>query len=71
MTHILQPKHVLLSTKQAREVLEKFKASKLQLPKIKLSDPALPQEAKVGDIVKIERKNPDGTKEIYYRIVVA
>ncbi len=63
--HILQPKHIKLSDKDAEELLKKFNISKSQLPKIFLSDPALPEGCLVGDIIKIER--PGGE---YFRVVV-
>jgi len=67
--HILQPKHTKLSKKEAEELLEKLNVSKAQLPKILLSDAALPKDCAVGDIIKIERKEEDETN-IYYRVVV-
>ncbi|MEM1535278.1 MAG: DNA-directed RNA polymerase subunit RpoH/Rpb5 C-terminal domain-containing protein [Candidatus Pacearchaeota archaeon] len=79
MAHVFQPKHTVLSKAEAEELLKKFNISKEQLPKIKKSDPALPKEAKVGDIIKIERKIKAGEeseaesqikKSIYYRVVV-
>ncbi|MEM4318677.1 MAG: DNA-directed RNA polymerase subunit H [Candidatus Pacearchaeota archaeon] len=72
MVHVLQPKHSILSKKEGEELLEKYNISKEQLPKIKVSDPALPKEAKVGDIIKIERKSEEGEgkKVVYYRVVV-
>jgi len=63
--HILQPKHTKLSEKEISQLLEKLNITKGQLPKIKIGDPALPKECKIGDVVKIERE--DG---IYYRVVV-
>ena len=80
--HILQPKHIKLKEKEAQELLEKFNISKAQLPKILSNDPALPEGCVVGDIIKIERKEPkssaldkDQLKEkdkinLYYRVVV-
>ena len=77
--HILQPKHTKLNEKESRELLEKFNISKAQLPKILLSDPALPEGATVGDIIKIERKSSNLTKDLedskgkvseYFRAVV-
>jgi len=51
--------------------LEKYKVSLSDLPKIKISDPALKNlNAKPGDIVKIIRNNPWIGEEIYYRVVV-
>jgi DNA-directed RNA polymerase subunit H len=70
--HILQPKHIKLNEKQAEELLEKLNVSKSQLPKIISSDPALPEGCNVGDIVRIERKDPNtGELNLYYRVVVA
>lgn len=69
--HILQPKHIKLREKEAQELLEKLNISKAQLPKILSSDPALPEGCAVGDIVKIERKDPESEKiNLYYRVVV-
>lgn len=70
--HILQPKHVKLSPKEANLLLEKLNIAPAQLPKIKKSDPALSADAKVGDIIKIERKSPESPKgtAIYFRVVI-
>lgn len=67
--HVLIPKHTILSKKEAEELLNKYNIDKSQLPKIKIKDPALPKGAKIGDIIKIERKTERG-KTIYYRVVV-
>ena len=60
-----------MSEKKAEELLAKFNVSKNQLPKILKSDAGLPESCEVGDIIKIERKDPE-TKEVvlYYRVVV-
>lgn len=70
--HILQPKHTKLNEKETDELLGKLNISKAQLPKILSSDPALPDECVVGDIVKIDRKDPKDKREThtYYRVVV-
>lgn len=72
--HVLQPKHIKLKPEQAKALLEQLNVSLAQLPKIKKSDPALPKDAKVGDIIMIERKLEGGKgKEgvtFYYRVVV-
>lgn len=69
MPHILQPKHTLLKSQEVEKILLKFNISLTQLPKIHLEDPALPQGASVGDVIKIERKDDSGTHE-YFRVVV-
>jgi len=69
--HYLVPKHVILSEEEKKELLEKYKASLSDLPKIKISDPALKNlNVKPGDVVKIIRNNPWIGEEIYYRVVV-
>lgn len=67
--HILQPKHIKLKEKEEEEILSKFNLSKSQLPKILSNDPALPEDCRVGDIIKIERKEGDKIN-IYYRVIV-
>jgi DNA-directed RNA polymerase subunit H len=69
MPHILQPKHTILKQEEAEKLLEKYNVSFAQLPKIKIIDPALPEGANVGDVIKIERKDETGT-HVYYRVVV-
>ncbi|MCX6749220.1 MAG: DNA-directed RNA polymerase subunit H [Candidatus Pacearchaeota archaeon] len=69
--HILQQKSTKLKEKEAQEILEKLNISKAQLPKVLLTDPGLPEECSVGDVIKIERKEPDSDKlNPYYRVVV-
>lgn len=80
--HILQPKHIKLKEKEAQKLLEKFNISKAQLPKILSNDPALSEGCGVGDIIKIDRKEPKSSasdknqlkeKDViytYYRVIV-
>ena len=67
--HVLQPKHTKLSEKEIEELLNKLNISKAQLPKMLLTDSALPEECELGDVMKIERKEKDKIV-IYYRVVV-
>ena len=76
--HVLQPKHIKLDENGSESILSSMNISKAQLPKILLSDPALPEGCEVGDVIKIERKdttvkdNDSGKLGIvvYYRVVV-
>ena len=69
--HYLVPKHVILSEEEKKELLEKYKVSLSDLPKIKISDPALKNlNVKPGDVVKIIRNNSWIGEEIYYRVIV-
>lgn len=67
--HILQPKHLKLNPKETEDLLSRLNIAKSQIPKILLTDPALPENCEVGDVIKIERKDGDKT-EIYFRVVV-
>jgi len=67
--HILQPKHTKLRPDEVQELLNKYNIALSQLPKIRLDDPALPDGCKVGDVVKIERKEGNGIN-VYFRVVV-
>lgn len=67
--HILQPKHIKLNEKEIKELLDKLNISKSQLPKILSNDPALPESCRVGDIIRVERKEKDKIN-FYYRVVV-
>ena len=67
--HILQSKHIKLKEEEAEKLLEEFNISKSQLPKILSSDPGLPENCQIGDIIKIERKDKDKIN-LYYRAIV-
>jgi DNA-directed RNA polymerase subunit H (RpoH/RPB5) len=66
--HILQPKHTKLSESEIEKLLAELNISTAQLPKIKITDIALPEKSEIGDIVKIER-NIEGKKTFFYRVV--
>ena len=68
--HTLVPAHEVLPKAEVENVLAKFGLRKEQLPKIKLNDPQAKRlGAKVGDIVKITRKDIVG-ENLYFRLVV-
>jgi len=67
--HILKPKHTKLKSAELKKLVEKYNISLAQLPKIRRSDPALPENANIGDVFKIERQI-EGKAVVYYRVVV-
>ena len=67
--HTLQPKHSKINEKDSEEFLRKLNISKAQLPKILLTDPGLPENCEIGDLIKIERKEGDKVN-LYFRVVV-
>lgn len=69
--HVLQPKHTKLDEKETEKILKEFNIAKSQLPKIFKNDPILPDNCKTGEIIKIERKDPETEKtNLYYRVVI-
>ena len=69
--HKLVPKHTILNDKEKEELLRKYKINLNQLPRLITSDPMIKKlNAKVGDVVKIERLSATSGKTIYYRVVV-
>ena len=54
-----------MSEKEVEELLNKLNISKTQLPRILLSDPALPEDCEVGDVIKIKR-----AEGIYFRVII-
>ena len=70
MSHDLVPKHTILSEEEAQRVLDAFQITPAQLPKIYITDPVIKIiGAKVGDIIKIERKSPTTEVSYAYRVV--
>jgi DNA-directed RNA polymerase subunit H len=77
LEHDLVPSHVLLTEKEAEEVLKRYGIGKDQLPKIRRNDPcvraiedALNKDIDEGSMVKIVRISPVAGTITSYRIVV-
>ncbi|WP_435064469.1 DNA-directed RNA polymerase subunit H [Halobaculum sp. EA56] len=69
--HELVPDHTLLDDpERVEEVLEEYNVKRTDLPKIKRSDPALPDEAEPGDVIRIERDSRTTDRAVVYRLVV-
>jgi DNA-directed RNA polymerase subunit H len=69
--HELVPDHVLLDDDEIDEVLAEYDVKRTNLPKIKRTDPALPDEAEVGNVVKIVRNSRTTEEAVVYRLVVS
>ena len=66
----LSPNYRILTQEEVASLLDKFKGSKKDLPKIKLTDPAVKAlKASEGDVIKITRKSPTAGESEYYRAV--
>ncbi|MHB9288705.1 DNA-directed RNA polymerase subunit H [Halobacteriales archaeon Cl-PHB] len=68
--HELVPDHTVLDGEDIEEVLEEYNIKKTDLPKIKRTDSALPDEAAVGDVIRIERDSRTTDTAVVYRLVV-
>ncbi len=66
--HILQPKHTKMKPDEVKKLVEKYKISLSQLPKIKSDDSSLPEGSLKGEVFKIERKDEEKIN-VYYRVV--
>lgn len=68
--HFLIPKHVKLNEKDKEKLLEKYKISLKELPRIMIDDPAISNlNVKSKDVIKIIRKSPSSGEAIFYRAV--
>lgn len=68
--HTLVPEHTLIDEDDLEEVLTEYDIKRTDLPKIKRTDPALPDEADVGNVVKIVRDSRTTDRAIIYRLVI-
>ncbi|MBD3387688.1 MAG: DNA-directed RNA polymerase subunit H [Candidatus Altiarchaeales archaeon] len=71
--HKLVPKHELMSPEESQAVLEKYKVTRDQMPKIRANDPGIKHlQANVGDLIRISRVSEylDNYESYYYRVVV-
>lgn len=69
--HIYVPKHEVLSSEEAQEVLKGYNATAKEFPYILSSDPVVRRiGGKPGDIVKVTRITETAGVTAYYRYVV-
>ncbi|MEA2037135.1 MAG: DNA-directed RNA polymerase subunit H [Nanoarchaeota archaeon] len=69
--HILVPEHTKLNEKEKKELLNKYKISLKELPKIGKKDAAISHlDVKEGDVIKVTRNSPTAGEAIFYRGVI-
>jgi len=69
--HELVPEHVVIDESEVKEILDKYKIRRVQLPKIKVSDPAINgMGAEEGNVVKITRQSRTAGKSLSFRLVI-
>lgn len=68
--HELVPEHQVLDEEAVEAVLDEYDVDRTELPKIQRRDPALPDEATVGDVVEITRASRTTDEATVYRLVI-
>lgn len=69
--HVSQPKFILLSDDQTKEVLDTYHAKRREIPKILLSDPiSCYYDAKPGQMFRIIRPSETSGEAVSYRLVI-
>ena len=68
--HELVPEHSVLAEDELDSVLAEYGIKRTDLPKIKQSDPALPNDVEIGDVVEIVRDSRTTDEATVYRLVV-
>lgn len=68
--HTLVPDHTLMDEEELQSVLDEYDIDRTDLPKIKRADPALPDEAEVGNVVEIVRDSRTTDRAVVYRLVI-
>lgn len=71
LKHRLNPAARILPNEEVDKLLKELNCNKMDLPKIKSTDPvSIALNAKVGDVIEFIRDSPTAGKSKYYRVVV-
>ncbi len=76
LEHQMVPEHYLLSLEEEKEVLKELNVTRDQLPKLRMSDPAvrilrrIETDVKEGRIVRIIRDSQTAGQTIIYRLLI-
>lgn len=69
--HAIVPKHEILTPDEIKHLLDTYKISINQLPRIAEDDVVIKEiGANVGDVLRITRESPTAGVTYYYRLVV-
>jgi len=68
--HELVPEHQVLDEEAVEAVLDEYDIERTALPKIQRRDPALPDDASVGDVIEITRESRTTEEATVYRLVI-
>jgi len=76
LEHQMVPEHYLLSVEEEKELLERLNITRDQLPKLRMSDPAvrilerIEPDVREGRIVKIIRDSKTAGQAVVYRLLI-
>tara|TARA_Y100000310_G_C20606208_1_gene775615 strand:- start:783 stop:1019 length:237 start_codon:yes stop_codon:yes gene_type:complete len=69
--HRLVPKQKIVSESEKKKILEDYRITLKELPKILATDAMCEQlQAKAGDVIKITRVSRTAGESTYYRVVI-
>ena len=68
--HTLVPEHTLVDEDDIEAILTEYDIRRADLPQITRRDPALPDDAEPGDVVKIVRDSRTTDRAVSYRLVI-
>ncbi|WP_435361379.1 DNA-directed RNA polymerase subunit H [Haloarchaeobius sp. DFWS5] len=68
--HEMVPEHTIVDEDELSEVLSEYNIDRTDLPKLKRNDPALPDDAETGDVIKVVRNSRTTDRAVVYRLVV-
>jgi len=68
--HELVPEHSVVSDSELDDVLDEYDIERTDLPKIKRTDAAAPDDAEVGDVLEIVRDSRTTDQAVVYRLVI-
>ncbi|WP_435334783.1 DNA-directed RNA polymerase subunit H [Haloarchaeobius sp. TZWWS8] len=68
--HEMVPEHTIVDEDELTDVLEEYDIDRTDLPKLKRNDPALPDDAEPGDVIKVVRDSRTTDRAVVYRLVV-
>ena len=68
--HTLVPEHRVMEEAELEELFAEYDIDRTDLPKIADDDPALPEEATVGDVIEIVRDSRTTDTAYVYRLVI-
>ena len=68
--HELVPEHSVVSDSELDDVLDEYDIERTDLPKIKRTDAAVPDDAEVGDVLEIVRDSRTTDQAVVYRLVI-